>query len=136
MSSPSRASISSAVDYGAAKTPYVRSMIAATSWERRAIAADLLRIERCVDLQNAGQLRGFAANVMFHWLRQAYAQQTEIITAEIERGSALSRKQRSAIIARHRHAAKLVSDEHRRQREKEERDERASWAAARVHIHA
>jgi hypothetical protein len=61
MSSPSRASISGSVDYGASKTPYVRSMIATTSWEQRAIVADLLRIERCVELQSAGRLRGFAA---------------------------------------------------------------------------
>src|ERR1700676_4627758 len=77
MSSPSRASISGTVDYGAAKTPYVRSLIAATSWEQHAIVADLLRIERCVELRNAGQLCGFAANMMFHWLRQTYAPQTE-----------------------------------------------------------
>jgi hypothetical protein len=131
MSSPSRASISGTVDYGAAMTPYVRSLIATTSWEQRAIVADLLRIERCVELYNANQLCGLAANTMFHWLRQTYAPQAEIIIAEIKRGSALSPKQRSAIMASHRRAAKMANEECHRQREKEERDERASWVAAR-----
>ena len=131
MSSPSRASISSTVDYGAAKTPYVRSMVAASSWENRAIVADLLRIERCVELHNAGQLHGFAANVMFHWLRQTYASQTEIIAIELELKSMLSPKKRSAILAKHRRKARTKNEEQRRKCEIEKRNERASWAAAR-----
>jgi len=131
MSSPSRASISDTVDYGAAKTPYVRSMIAATSWKQRAIVADFLRIERCIELHNAGQLRGFAVNMMFHWLRQTYAPQTEVIATELELKSMLSPKERSAIMAKHRREAQTKNEERRRKCEMEKRDERASWTSAR-----